>query len=804
MVKTAHHFTSTALSTLLRPWLRHLAKPAAPKYRGEIILPGLEKEVRVFWQSEGIPHVFAANERDLFFVQGYLHAQERLWQMDLNRRFLSGRMAEIFGQFPVPWRELTSQFRDCDSVDVDYFMRLIGIRRAALASTDMLREEDRDRLKSYSAGVNRFIEQCGKRLPLEFRLLRYEPDPWQPEDTLTIGKGFAFLLSLALFTRLNAIAIAAKLESAPERFKDLYPSDAGSDFTTARAMWDAARNFWHFTAAVSAIGDGFTAGHGSNAWVIGPNRSESGHAILCNDPHLRITLPAVWYLMHLNALQSDAYEVWGATIPGCPGVQVGHNRWVAWGITAALCDDVELYREKIHRLEPDRYDVDGRWHLMIRYSEPIRVKGRGTVEKTVRWTRHGPVISDFNRQRSNSEVLSLRWTALEASEDFHGLYNLNRARSWDEFLEALSYQSAPTLNFIYADQSGNIGFSLAGKVPLRNGAPSVLPNEGWRSENAWHGFVPFGDLPRLFNPPEHAIANANNRIVDDAYPFYLSRFFEPPYRVRRIYDLLAARKIHSIQNMAAAQGDKVSIHARDLIAALSDELAAIRGIASDISAAADRLLRWDGHCGVDSIAATIFHVFHQRLIRNLLIPSLGEDLFITYVEIFNQSILPIENILRSPDSPWFQGRCRAELVRAALGDACAELTQTLGLDQDRWQWGRLHTLTLNHAFSRVSSLQPLFSAGPYPSGGDNFTLNLGFYRHSNPYQHIVGSSMRMIVETGQSLRSKFILPSGQSGHPFSQHYLDQTTQWQRQDYIELSAAAEEMRSWPLLSLKTAG
>jgi penicillin amidase len=230
----------------------------------------------------------------------------------------------------------------------------------------------------------------------------------------------------------------------------------------------------------------------------------------------------------------------------------------------------------------------------------------------------------------------------------------------------------------------------------------------------------------------------------------------------------------------------------------------MRSTASNINTAADRLLRWDGHCGVDSVAAAIFHAFHQRLTRNLLVPILGEELFITYVEIFNQSILPIENILRSPDSPWFAERSRTELVRSALADACAELTESLGPDQNHWQWGKLHTLTLNHPFSRISFLRPLFSVGPFPSSGDNFTLNMGFYRHSNPYLHIVGPSMRMIVETGQSICSRFMLPSGQSGHPFSQHYRDQTARWQTQDYVELSCAAEQMRNWPLLSLKTAG
>jgi penicillin amidase len=799
--------SASFVSLLLRPFLHHLAKPAAPRYRGEIALAGLVKEVSVFWQSAGIPHIFAAHERDLFFAQGYLHAQERLWQMDLNRRFLSGRMAEILGQFAVPSHELTTGLGGCDSVDLDYFMRLLGIRRSALASAAVLAEADRQRLESYSAGVNRFIELCGKRLPLEFRLLHYQPEPWRPEDTLTIGKGFAFLLSLALFTRLNALPIAAKLAGEPARFHDLYPGQPGNDFTTARALWNPAQNLRRFTAAVNPMADGMAAGVGSNAWVIGPERSQSGHALLCNDPHLRISLPAIWYLMHLHASpapgESDAYEVWGATLPGCPGVQIGHNRWIAWGVTAALCDDVELYREKIHRLEPDRYEIDGRWQLMNRHSEAIAVKGKRPAERTVRWTRHGPVISDFNRPSGDAEVLTLRWTAHEASAEFRGLYNLNRARHWGEFLKALADQAAPTLNFVYADNAGNIGFALAGRVPLRGAAPSPLPSEGWRSENEWRGFVPFDDLPRLFNPPADAIATANNRIVDEAYPFYLSHFFEPSYRVRRINELLAATRKHNAQTMTAAQGDKISLHARELIAELSGELAAIRDSGSAIGAAADRLLRWDGDCAVESIAASIFHGFHHRLMRNLLVSSLGEELFTAYIEIFNQSILPTENLLRGSDSRWFEGRSRGELVRAALGEACADLAETLGVEQDRWQWGRLHTLSLNHPFGRVSLLRPLFSAGPFPSPGDNFTLNMGFYRHSNPYQHIVGPSMRMIVETGQDLRSKFSLPSGQSGHPFSRHYLDLAAPWPRQEYVELSASEEQIRNWPLLLLKTA-
>jgi len=268
-------FFSTLFSAFLRPFIRALDKGAAPTYGGELPLPGLRQPVEVFWDRYAIPHVSATDEHDLFFAQGYLHAQERLWQMEMNRRFLCGRMAEIFGDFALPWREISSQFRGRTCADFDYFVRLIGIRAAAVDSLDILPEEDQLRLRSYCLGVNRYIERCGKHLPWEFRLLRHEPEPWQPEDTLTIGKGFAFLLSTALYTRLNFIAVAAKLADEPDKLRALvprYPEDAP---VTARAIWDGARGAWQFTSGILSASDWHPAGSGSNSWAIAPGRSTS-------------------------------------------------------------------------------------------------------------------------------------------------------------------------------------------------------------------------------------------------------------------------------------------------------------------------------------------------------------------------------------------------------------------------------------------------------------------------------------------------------------------------------------------------
>lgn len=447
--------------------------------QGSILIPGLKEKVKVLWGPYAVPHLFAANEQDLFMAQGYLHAQERLWQMDLSRHLLNGRLAEILGENAVPWKELSIQFCDKTLTDLDYFVRLMGIRRAACASLRLLPKEFVDRLLAYSQGVNRYIETHLRCLPLEFRLLRYQPEPWRPEDSLTIAKGFAFLLSTSLFTRLSLSVITDKLKDQEAKLKSLFPAYPEGDPTITRSALEAARGLLRFLSGTFQEGNWAVGSQGSNNWVIAPWRSSTGRAILCNDPHLRMTLPAIWYLMHLKAApvgnQSDEFEVWGASIPGSPCIYLGHNRWIAWGVTAALCDDADLYRERIHPKEPDLYLVGDQWTKMECQEEKIRIRGGREVKKTIRLSRHGPIISDFMQEPAGGEALALKWSAHDASEEFLALYGINRACGWNEFLQSLSYQVAPTLNYVYADIQGNIGYSLAGRIPIRSPSRSLLP-----------------------------------------------------------------------------------------------------------------------------------------------------------------------------------------------------------------------------------------------------------------------------------------------------------------------------------------
>jgi penicillin amidase len=775
---------STVFSALLRPYLRRLDKPSLARYQGRLALAGLRNAVRVRWDAFAIPHVSAADEIDLFFAQGFLHAQERLWQMELSRRFLQGRNAEIFGNLRLPWKELSYQFRDRTTVDLDYFMRLLGVAASADACLELLSESLRARLDAYCNGVNRYIDQC-KKLPWEFRLLRHRPEVWRPQDTLTIGKGFALLLSTALYTRLNFLAVADKLKNRPDMLRDLLPGYPGSAPVIACAIGTHAGPLSSFANGVFA---GAGAGGASNSWALGATRSQTGGALLCNDPHLRLTLPSIWYLMHLRSAQEapDGYEVWGATIPGCPLVQIGRNRSIAWGITAAVCDDVEIYREKLHRLEPDRYLAGHDWNRLESRRELIAVRKSKAVERVVRRTRHGPVISDFSGVADAREILAVRWTAHEPSEEMRSLYGVNRASTWREFHESLRHHGAPSLNFVYADGAGNIGYALAGRIPARVSAPDLFPVPGWDKNNDWRGYIPFDQLPHLYNPTEGAVASANNGVTDAAYPYYLSRFFEPPHRFRRIGELLAAREKHSQRDMTAMQLDDLSLQAKELIASLKFGLEQIPGDEA-LQKAAAALLAWDGRCGENSIGAAVFHVFHHRLLANLLTPDLGEELFAAYVEILNQCIVPTDRILADAHSKWFAGRSRSELVALALRQACADIEKALGPEISSWRWGKIHTLHMNHSLGRIPFLSNLLGIGPLPAPGNGTTLNIGFYRHSNPYAQTVGASLRFFVDMSNAGSAEFILPSGQSGHPWSPHYADQTELWVKGKRINLAA-----------------
>jgi penicillin G amidase len=764
---------------LFRRWLRK----TAPHYSGKLVLAGLKSCVKVVWGPCSVPNVYADNERDLFFAQGYLHAQERLWQMELSRRGLCGRAAEIFGDRAIPG-EISVHLRGKTVAELDYFVRLLGMRRAAIASVSRLPEREAEVLQAYCAGVNRYIESHDKALPLEFRLLRLAPEPWRPEDTLTLGKGFAFFLSTSLFTRIAWMAIADKLKDQPEKLRTLAPHYPAESLTITRTLAADAGALLQFISGTFELYRP-PGGQGSNSWVVAPERSATGAPILCNDPHLKLDLPSTWYLMRLSAdagQSETAYDVMGGTIPGMPCVHIGRNRRVAWGVTAALCDDADLYRETLHAETANLFVDNGRWRPMELIEEKIAARGGKTIARTVRLTSRGPLISDC--LNCGGAALAFRWTAHAPSRELAVVYGVNRARNWNEFRAALAYQTAPSLNYLYADCDGNIGYSLAGAVPIRAKRPSYLPLDTGDSDGEWKGFIRFEELPCLYNPPEGVIATANNDIAGSAYRYHLSDLFEPTYRIGRIRELLAKERF-SVEDMERIQQDTVSLHARTITKILRDDLAAVAERNDRYGDAARMLMEWDGDCAAASAAAALFHCFYHRLTVNLLTPSLGDELFRAYVEIFNQSLAPIERILRDAGAVWFAARSRRALVEASLAEAYDELARRLAPKACQWRWGEIHKLRLTHPLDVIWGLNRLVSLQPVATGGDGATINVGFFRRSRPYAHTVGASLRMISDLRQHGPSLFVTVPGQSGHFLSPHYADQLPLWQNGQYLHL-------------------
>ena len=801
------------IASLLTPFLRFAARKNLSQRRGTVQLPGLAKDVRVRWDPFAIPYISAENEADLFFAQGYLHAQDRLWQMDFNRRFFSGRLAELFGDRPLPRGDFTRHLRTGTMAGVDHFIRLLGVRHAATLSLPLLSERSAQAVEAYCAGVNTYIDRHQRRLPVEFRLLRHQPAPWEPADCLVLAKGFALMLSSALVTRLTFLALHGRLENDPEKLRSLMPRYPSWGPAITRALTDHGADLLRFVNGSFADNPMTPRGQGSNGWVVDASHSAEGHALLCNDIHLRMTLPGIWYLNHLRTVPDDGgtrpLEASGVSLPGSPFVYVGHNRDIAWGFVAALCDDGDLFRERLHPEQPELYRTPDGWAEFERRRETIAVRGGRPVEAVIRHTRHGPVVSDILARTShdpdspNEEVLSFQCIAHTPGNEVGLVDGINRARDWNEFLAGMAHHVTPSLNCVYADTRGNIGYALAGRVPLRpRQEPSWLPLEGWNADHDWTGTIPFEKMPRLYNPPEGIVATANNRMADPDYPYYLSDLVEPPYRVERIRHLLTHEKRLDLETMARIQLDTRSVQAERLLTALRPELLEIAREEPSLRPCVELLEEWDYECQAESAGSALFHVLYHRLMRNIWQKDLGEELFLSYAEILNQALAPLDDILTDAKSVWFRDTPRKDVLATSLREAQAELTKQQGPDPATWSWGRLHTLTLAHALGNNKWLAPFFSLGPYPAAGDGVTPNNSYYRHSHPYDQAVGVSVRMLVTLSHPIRSRFVIVPGQAGNPVSPHYNDQMNLWHKGHMIQLPEREEEMKKWPLLVLTT--
>ena len=771
-----------------------LTRRPVPQKNGTVRLSGLHDSVEIITDCYGIPHIYANNEDDLYFAQGYMHAQDRLWQMELNRRIGSGRLSEIFGSV---------------ALETDRFCRRLGMHRAAVEQAKELVDHDRRTLEAYANGVNAFIKTNAHRMPAEFVILHITPEAWEPAHTIQWGKVQGWGLSGNWETELIRARLIAKLgvERAIKLeagYDPQHPLIIPPGVEYSGTNGDLLEQYKQIQEL-----SGFGILGGSNNWVIDGTMTETGTPLLCNDPHLSQTAPSIWYECHLVAGDVD---VTGVGFPGSPGIIIGHNRRIAWGVTNAVSDVEDLYIEKFHPDDPSQYEFKGQWEQAQVIHEEIKVKGWDTpVIEEVRITRHGPIITATPQSGSNSQLstnentvtspehpLALRWPALEQFRISSAVHKLNRATNWDQFRDALRDWDVPPQNFVYADCEGNIGYIMAGAIPIRARGQGILPSPGWTGEYEWTGFIPFDELPQTYNPEQHFIVTANNRVVDDTYPYYITHEWLNGYRAQRIRDLLTSKGKLTLSDMTTFQADQYSIPATEIV----PYILALEANTPLKRAVQEILHTWDYMLATDSIGATIYTTFLRTLIHIVFEIVLGdeESLVESYLGIgtfvlsnvngyATRSIPLLIRLLKEHDDNWFAGSVIPNgptswdvALERAFDATIEHCRERLGNNILHWQYGLIHKMNFRHPLGTVKSLESFFNRGPFPVGGDGDTVSMGHASSNSPEEVITVASYRQIIDLGDLNNSCSVHVPGQSGHPGSKHYDDFIQLWQKTEY----------------------
>jgi len=753
---------------------------------GAIQLSGLRQPVDIIRDRWGIPHIYADGVHDLLFAQGFVHAQDRLFQMEFSRRLGSGRLAEVVGP---------------PALDVDRWMRVLGLRRAAEKDAALLDQETRSLMAAYASGVNAYIDR-GK-LPLEFTLLRYRPERWQITDSLTWVKFMDWNLSVNWESELLRAQLIAHFGpeltgSLDGPYPKTSPTTLSPDIDWGHIGDDALSRS---AAARPYTGPPPEAGLGSNSWVVNGSRSASGAPLLASDMHLSLGMPSIWYENHLCC---DGRDVLGLSFPGAPWVIAGHNGHVAWSFTAGFVDTQDLYLERLNPHNPHQYEFEGAWHDAEVLREEIVVKGGTPVVQEVVITRHGPLIDGLVPSEA-SQPVALCWTAWEPNPIMRAIEGFSRARDCHEFHACLQDWGGPVQNVVFADVKGNIGYTLAGRMPVRaTGHDGRVPVPGWTGEYEWRGYVPFEHWPHVMNPPDGMLITANAKPMSDEYPYYLGHAWLPGFRATRIKECLEDAQPFDVDDFCRIQLDQKSVLARRV----GQHLA---GFEDKMQAPYTPMFRdWDGELSADSPAAAVYQVFIRRMLYNILDTMAGAlsieprltDRFVgkgPHPILAANSLYGsngralIAHLLDNPDSPCFSVRSRDDLMQQSFREAVDFLRWQLGPQVEQWRWGAFHQLTYAHPLGQVKPLGKLLNRGPYPIGGDETTVwAAGISYHSLDSQSMVGPVCRFVVDLDDVSRSVSLNAPGQSGQPGSPHYADRIKAWLEGDYHPMLYQRQEV------------
>ncbi len=765
-------------------WLRE----SLPQLDGSVSLSGLRAPVDIVRDRNGVPHIYAGSIADAYFALGFVHAQDRLWQMEMNRRIGAGRLSEALG--PA-------------TLDTDKFLRTLGVRRVAVATLKALDADTRRGLDAYAAGVNAFLAQRSGPLPPEFLLTGIKPEPWQSADSVAWIKMMAWDLGANWRSELLRMRLAKKLSPAQiGEFLPPYPGDAPlaiADYAALYRQLDASK-----LAALALAG--LSEDGASNNWVVAGSHTQSGKPLLANDPHLGLAAPAVWYLAHLSA---PGFEVIGATLPGVPGVVLGRNKHIAWGFTNTGPDVQDLY---IERIDGARVLAPQGWQPLGTHAETIKVKGQPDVTLTVRASRHGPLISDVFKPAADALpqnfALAFAWTALREDDlSMQAAGKFASARNWSEFLAAARDFHSPQQNMVYADTEGNIGYIAPGRVPVRkpeNDLKGQAPAPGWDAKYDWDGFIPFDQLPQSYNPAAGSIVTANQKIVPNDYPHYITSEWVLPYRAERIRQLLDATPKHTLQSFGAIQADTVSLQVREILPLLLKA----RTENGEAQQVLQQLGRWDANMTLAGAEPLIVSAWLRELGRLIYADELG-DLFNAewaHRAEFMQHVLADTggqgHWCDDVNTP-ARETC-AELLPKALDLALADLKRRYGEDRGKWRWGEAHfALSEHRPFGRQPQLARLFDIR-VPSPGDTYTVDVGRNTLSNeaaPYASRHAASLRALYDLADPDKSVYIHSTGQSGNLLSPLYKNFAERWARVEYIPMSMRRADAEAGALGTLR---
>ncbi|MCX8056389.1 MAG: penicillin acylase family protein [Ignavibacteria bacterium] len=790
-------------------------KKSFPKLEGELSINGLKSDVFIYRDEFGIPYIEASNEDDLYFALGFVHAQDRLFQMDITRRAGMGKLSEVLGK---------------DALEFDLVFKTIGFDELARKLYDNASEESKKICRAYTNGINSYLETNSGNYSIEFDLLNYTPKKWEPYQVYLIARLVAWELNLGWWVDVVYAQLQTKL--SPEKLNQLipdYPQNAPTIIPTLQqnvsktvsqnlnlkkkdnlssAIIKELQNFFDTNQRLRKFLKFSDTYSGSNSWAISSNLSKTGKPILANDPHLMYSVPSKWYIVSLN---SPTLKVSGVTIPGSPSVVIGKNENIAWGLTNLMLDDCDFFVEQLDS-SGSKYLIDSVWKNLIIKLDTIKIKNDKEIILKIKSTHRGPLIQSANKflnETNFNKAISMKWTGYELSDELLAFYRINKAKSYSDFKEALRYFNCPAQNFLCADIKGNIFYKAAGKIPVRNYSNFLLLIDGTTSKHDWSSYLSFESLPEFLNPSQGFIATNNNPPTRDLITV-IGNLWEPSSRAERINELLKSKKKFSIKDFEKIQYDLVSPYAKEISSHIVKAFENTLIKNKNLNLAINIFKNWNGELKIYSPAATVYNFFLIKLLKNTFHDELGDTLYKQFLFVGNVPLRIIQKLLNNtpPDSISLfddintkEIETKTDIIRKSMVETIDELEKNFGEDINSWQWGEIHQVKFKHYFSGQSFIvDNLIDIGPYPIGGDQTTLLNTSFKYYEPYENYLGPSMRQIVDLSSIDSSLIIITSGQSGHISHKNYKDQSLMWLNGEYIKFITHPEKFKKYNYLKL----